>query len=214
LEELSPRLEKAETNEEKYSIMKLAMKLAIGIPNTGTIKSQTVFALVRMLKDFPYEYDVIFQEGAVLHQNRITIVKTAISYNCTHLLFLDSDMYFDKNTVIKLLERKKDIVGVNCNLRKFPLTSTVIMSEEKRAKLREEHPDGFTTCDSLGTGFLLINLDVFKKISEPWFFWESNDKGELVMGEDFWFCKKAKESGYEIWVDFSVLVKHIGDFLY
>jgi len=190
------------------------IKLAIGMPTTGMVKSETMFSLCKMLKDFPYDYDVIIQDGAVLHYNREVIVKEAMRYGCTHLLFIDSDMSFEKDAAITLLDRDKDIIGIHCNLRRFPLTSTVIMPEEKRARLKLDHPDGLTTCDSLGAGFLLIKLDVFKHIKEPWFFWGTNDKGELTIGEDFWFCKKAREVGYEIWVDFSVPIKHIGDYHY
>lgn len=189
------------------------IKLAIGMTTTGTIKSQTFFDLVRMIKNLPFDYHVILQEGAAIHYNREVIVKTAISYGCTHLLFCDSDMAFDKDAVIKLLARDKDIVGVNCNQRKFPLTSTVVMSPEKRDRLKIDHPDGFTTCDFLGTGFLLLKLDIFKKLSKPWFFWATGDNDEML-SEDYWFCKKAKEAGFDIWVDFNVVVKHIGDYPY
>ncbi len=176
------------------------MKLAIAIPNTGTIKSQTAFALCRMLKDFPYDYDVLFHEGSMLHIMRERLTKKAIDLRCTHLLFLDSDMTFDKDAVLRLLKRNKDVVGANYHKRKLPLEATV----QNPKKL-----SGLTTCDSVATGFMLIKLDVFKKITEPWFFW-----GENGESEDFWFCRKAREAGYKIWVDLTIPIKHIGDYQY
>src|SRR3990167_457179 len=43
---------------------------------------------------------------------------------------------------------------------------------------------------------------------------ESNDKGELVCGEDMWFCRKAIKAGYDIWADSTVKVGHLGEFEY
>lgn len=196
------------------NMKKQSIKLAIGIPNCGTIKSQTAFALIRMLKDFPYDYNVIFQQGSILHQNRENIVKEATKQKCTHLLFIDSDMFFEADSVMTLLGRDKDIVGVNSHLRKFPITSTIQMPEAEKLTLKEDHPDGFFKVNAVTTAFLLIKLDVFKKLDHPWFFWEVNKDGETVLGEDYWFCRLAKEKGYEIWVDLSVKIGHVGDYTY
>jgi hypothetical protein len=176
------------------------MKIAIAIPNTGTIKAQTAFSLCRMLKDFPHDYDVLFHEGSMLHVMRERLVQKAIDLKCTHVLFVDSDMAFDKDAVLKLIKRKKDIVGANYHKRKLPAEATV----QNPKKL-----SGLTTCDSVATGFLLINLDVFKNLPQPWFFW-----GENGESEDFWFCRLARENGYKVWCDLEVGIKHVGDFLY
>ncbi len=176
------------------------IKLGIGICNTGTIKAQTAFCLVRMLKDFPHDYDVLFHEGSMLHLMRERLVKTATNLGCTHLLFLDSDMSFEKDAALRLLKREKEIVGANYHKRKFPAEATV----QNPKKL-----SGLTTCDSVATGFLLIDLSVFKKLPEPWFFWGPNGEGE-----DYWFCRLAREHGYKVWCDLTVKVGHIGDYIY
>ena len=179
------------------------IRLAVAIPSTGTIKSQTVFSLVRMLKDFPYEYTVLFHEGSMLHVMRNRLVQKAIDEKCTHLLFIDSDMVFEKDSAIRLLKRKKDIIGGKMHLRKNP--PTLILQNPHTNK-------DLTTCDAVGTGFMLIKLDVFKKLRQPWFFWDYVD-GEPV-GEDYWFCRKAREAGFKVWVDLTLPIGHIGDTIY
>lgn len=181
------------------------IKLAIGIPNTGTIKAQTAFCLTRTLKDFPYEYTVLFQEGSILHRNREIIVQTAIDKGCTHLLFLDTDMSFDKDAVARLLKRNKDIVGVNYSMRKIDAGGTANGLQGKK---------GLVQCLSVATGFMLINLKVFKKLPQPWFFWESDTSGQVVTGEDYWFCRLARSQDFKIWCDLTVKVGHIGDYIY
>ncbi|MDO8094406.1 MAG: hypothetical protein Q6360_13090 [Candidatus Brocadiales bacterium] len=192
----------------------MEIKIAIGIPNTGSIKAQTAFCLFRMLKGIPYEYSILFKEGSILHANRETIAKLAIEKGFTHLLFLDSDMYFEANALKQLIERDKDIIGANYYLRKLPKTTTVKMAPEKKAHLAEEAPDGLFTCDAVGTGFLLIKTDVFKKLPHPWFFWKSDEQGDVLEGEDSWFCRQAREAGFDVWCDLQVVIKHIGDYLY
>lgn len=175
------------------------IKLAIAIPSTGTIKSQTAFSLCRMLKDFPHDYTILFKEGSVLHWMREELVQTAIEGKCTHLLFLDSDMTFEKDAVVRLLKRKKHIVGADYNVRKLPAKSTAILFNGNKP-LRE--------AKSVATGFMLIDLSVFKNISKPWFFWGEN------LGEDYWFCNKAREAGYKVWCDLEVKVGHLGEMVY
>lgn len=175
------------------------IKLAIGIPNTGVIKSQTVFCLCRTLKDFPYDYTVLFKEGSVLHWNREELVRGAVDAKCTHLLFLDSDMFFEKDAVLRLLKRKKDVIGADYKTRKINGENTARLLPG-RGDLRE--------AETVATGFLLIDLKVFQKIGQPWFFWGENE------GEDHWFCRKVREAGIKVYCDLSIKIGHIGDFIY
>ena len=184
------------------------MKLAVALPHQGSIKTKTVISLVRMFKSLPFEYNFLTQEGSVLHENRRRLVKKAQELEATHLLFVDSDMSFEPDAVLKLLAHEKDIIGVHCNKRGLPLRTTVVLKPGQR-ELKD-----LDTCNALGTGFLLINMEVFKKISEPWFFWGLDESGDTIEGEDHWFCRKAKEAGYDIWVDLTQKVGHEGSYIY
>ena len=61
---------------------------------------------------------------------------------------------------------------------------------------------------------MLIKADVFKKMSEPWFEtpWRTDARGYI--GEDVFFCNKAKSIGYKIYIDHNVSkeIGHIGTF--
>lgn len=183
------------------------MKLAIAIPNTGTIKAQTVSSLLGLVKNLKCEYYTLLLEGSILHQVRENLVKKAIELKCTHILFIDSDMVFDKESFNTLFKHKKDIVGVSYNMRRLPL-------EKIQWKAVDKVDKDFYQVEAVPTGFMLVNLKVFKKLTHPWFFWEVNNLGETVTGEDFWFCTRAREIGYNVWVDLSIDVKHIGDYAY
>ena len=182
-------------------------KLAICIPNTGVIKTQTVSSLLRLVKNLRCKYYTLFQEGSILHAIRENLVKTALELKCTHLLFIDSDMVFTEDAFERLLKRNKDIVGVTYNTRKLP-TERILWKDIKGAK------GNFYEVEAVPAGFMLINLKVFKDLQHPWFFWGVDDKGVPITGEDYWFCTKAREKGFKVWVDKSINIGHLGDFIY
>lgn len=184
-------------------------KIAIAIPHTGTINAKTVLSLVAMLKHIKHNNLVYLKEGCYIHNSREELVKKAIMDDCTHILFIDSDMYFEETALDRLLARKKDIIGVHYNRRAIPLESTAKIPISEKLKNKE-----LIKAEGLGTGFLLINIDVFKKMKHPWFFFEQSQNGDLLVGEDYWFCKRAKEAGFDIWVDLSIPMKHVGNYLY
>jgi glycosyltransferase involved in cell wall biosynthesis len=64
--------------------------------------------------------------------------------------------------------------------------------------------DTLIEADALGTGCMLIKREVLETVGSPWFKCHDGSAG----GEDFYFCEKAKEAGFEVWGDFSVQCNH------
>lgn len=65
-------------------------------------------------------------------------------------------------------------------------------------------PDSLTRIDAAGAGILVIQRKVLEALSWPWFKCHERSAG----GEDFWFCEKAREAGFEVWGDWSVQCQH------
>ena len=61
--------------------------------------------------------------------------------------------------------------------------------------------------DGIPAGCLLINKRVFDAIGDPWF---KTDEGTRA-GEDFYFCRKAQEKGFKIYVDPGVICSHYAE---
>ena len=51
--------------------------------------------------------------------------------------------------------------------------------------------------------------EVFEKIPPPWFEFRYDEQGLLTLGEDFHFCEKVRDAGYEIWVVPKFAQKHV-----
>lgn len=188
------------------------MKLCVGIPTTGDVKTKTLFSVAKLLQKYP-EANLVTWEGCNVHQARINIVSEAIRGNCTHLLFIDSDMVFEPDALKRLLQRDKEIVGVDANCRSLPLTSTVKIHDEEGNKIYTASDDLYE-CYAVGTGFMLIKMSVFQEIEKPWFFYEQDKDGDMKVGSDMWFCRQARNKDIKIWCDPTIKIGHLGDFIY
>lgn len=187
------------------------MQVAICMPHLGLIKAQTVQSLVKLFKNIKVDWRVLMAEGCILHVTRERLCKRAVELGCSHVLFVDSDMSFEPEVLDKLLARDKDIIGVLCNTRSEDKKLTVKIHDENGNIIKEIDDSGLMKCAAVGTGFVLIKTEVFKKLPHPWFFWESDEDGECKTGEDMWFCNLARKNGFEIYCDCTIEIGHVGD---
>ncbi len=185
----------------------MSIKIAIGIACNRQIQPKTVTSLLEMIAYSDYEfYFVIGAEGYTISENRTYIVAQARKNDCTHLLFIDDDMIFPPDTLKRLMEHKKEIIGTLYHSRKLPLTPTVTFEGEI--------PKELFKAKAVATGVMLIDLEIFNKIDKPYFDTETHESGWTLMGEDSWLCRQAEKKGIEIWCDPTITIKHIGEYLY
>src|SRR3990167_8559146 len=104
-------------------------KLAVGMATNGMVKTKTMFSIVQLIKEIPA--NLVTWEGCLIHQNRENIAKAVMNSDCTHLLFIDSDMVFEPDALKKLIARDRDIIGAPYNMKILPPTSTVKIHDEK-----------------------------------------------------------------------------------
>jgi hypothetical protein len=188
------------------------MRIAIGIPTTGTIKTPTVESIIAMIGQTEGEVHFFTRSGCYIHENRRELVKEAKMINADYLFFFDSDMIAPPDTINKLISHNKMIVGTNPNLRSLPLEGTVKFIENGKV-VKKEIPEKLFQCSALGTACLLIDMRVFNMIDKPWFWFEDLGKDDFI-GEDIWFCRQAERKGIEIYCDPLIKVGHIGDYIY
>lgn len=159
----------------------------------------------------PQIVDFLVYKGCDIASARTALIKKALEKEMTHLCFVDSDTFFQPDAITKLLSHKKEIVGVEYHKRKFPLEKvTQPLTEESKTELYQAR--------AAGCGLLLIDLSIFtnkdKPMGTPWFSFGRDKEGKLVTGEDVWFISTARDANYDTWIDPTILVKHIGEFLY
>lgn len=166
--------------------------------------------------------DFLLKQSCELASARTWVVNRALELDATHLLFVDSDICpFGDRVLQKMLAHNKPIVGVEYNARKFPLERVYKPHHEEWQKKRSETE--LYEAQFAGTGFLLIDLSMFKDpkfgINEdgkrvPWFSFGRDSQGALTLGEDAWFCCMARDYGYTTWIDPTIKVGHVGEYIY
>jgi GT2 family glycosyltransferase len=195
-------------------------KVAIGIPTNRQIKPKTVLSIMNMVSQTQYKvFPIVASEGFTIAENRIYIMCQAIKNNCTHLFFVDDDMTFPPDTLDKLMEHKKEVVGVNLYSRCLPLRSTIIFLPESYDfngdKINEPTiPDHIFEVEGVTGGCLLINLSIIDKLEKPWFGFKVDDFGVTLLGEDIWFTRRARSAGFKVWCDPAIKVGHLGEYNY
>jgi len=185
------------------------MKIGICIPTNRQVRPLTVLSLLEMVADSSFKLEIILATGGVsISEHRSFGALIAQKKECDYILFVDDDMVFPHDTLNRLLKVNKDVVGVAANQKVLPLKTTVELRFDK------EMPSKPFRAKSVGTGIILIKMDVFDRIKKPWFYTEFDLNGRMKMGQDIWFCRRIEDQYIEIWCDPTISVKHIGDYLF
>lgn len=186
-------------------------KVIIGLPCTEMMKAKTAHAIGCLAIRNPQIIDFLMMQSCDISASRTWLVREAMAKGATHLLFIDSDMLFPTDTLDRLLAHDKDIIGVEYNKRKFPLQTVTAYLPGVEKSETEPFKVGVA-----GTGIMLIKLALFNdpKLNKNWFSFGRNAKGENVIGEDGWFCNTARDAGYDVWIDPSIKVLHLGEYGY
>lgn len=186
-------------------------KITLAMACTDIIRAKTANAIGCAIIGDPTIVDFLMMQSCDIVSSRTWLVQQAIEKGYTHICFVDSDMLFPHEAIRKLLAHDKDIIAVDYNKRTFPLESVVTHLPET-----ENRDVALYKCAVAGAGLMLIKLKVFTdgKLAAPWFNFGRGKFGEHVMGEDAWFCNTARDAGYEIWIDNSIKVYHLGEYGY
>ena len=115
---------------------------------------------------------------------------------------VDDDMIYPEDALERLLAHNKDIAS--------GVAYTKYEKQELVVEYLDEKKEGLFECKAVGGGILLIKCDVFKKIPQPWYGYKWNENGAVTMSNDWFFCEKARESGFDIWCDSTIKAGHIG----
>lgn len=196
-------------------------RVAICSPCTDTVQSMWAHDYAMMLgctirSEPSIELAASFMPGSLIPQQREDLVLEVLRGEFTHILWLDTDMRFPPDTLLRMLEREKRIVAANYVQRRKPFRPVTYPSfATPDVRLFTEVSDsGLVAVDAVGFGCVLTVVDVFKKLPEPWFAAAWVSETQEFVSEDVYFCRRAREAGEQIWIDhdLSQQVYHIGTF--
>jgi|694.fasta_scaffold21008_9 hypothetical protein len=181
--------------------------------------SNTLLSLVASGKTFMFNnlYSPIVQETRNMLLNTVGRFNSAFlstelfdgMVSPKKVIFLDSDIVWSLQDMDKILNSDHDIVcgtyltvngDLACGFDSQRLPYSFLNETYHEVEL------AFT-----GMGFMAVKFDVLKKMKAPWFqveYKETDGKIDMV-GEDTYFCNKARELGYSIYLDPTIRLKHM-----
>ena len=115
-------------------------KIFVGSPVHSDVSMHYTQALLEfqsacMKKKIPVEFQLI--KSSLVTQGRNLCVAGFLDSDCTHLLFIDSDIYFQAKSIFTMLEKDKDVISVP-----YPLKT--LMWDKAFKKMKEgkiKNPD-------------------------------------------------------------------------
>lgn len=147
------------------------------------------------------------------------------------LLFVDSDAVLHRQTLNRLLSWNKQIVSALCFLRHTPVLPAAWGKEVRPGKvkikiqevkdwlgkhpelmtkgatiLKEAPEDALIQSSHVGMHTTLIRRRVLEIMEPPYFVADQESKSGG--GEDFYFCRKARQLNFQPFVDLSVISAH------
>jgi hypothetical protein len=166
---------------------------------------------------------------SVVSRVRNLIATDFLKSDCTDLMFIDSDINFEAEDIFRLMawnsDPKKGIVaGIPVARKKGKVyISTLDTDEENNIFMNYM---GLVKAKRVATAFMMIRREVFEKLRDThpeWLYHDEKKVGDEVIaffdfalkdgqyiGEDFLFCDRARELGYEVWIDPTIKLGHMG----
>lgn len=177
------------------------LRIGLGLPSRDEVKMDYTLSLLGLgiVSSLIAEFVPLNPRSCYVQINRDDIVEAAIQERCDAILWIDADMEFPSNGLLRLLSHKVDIVGGTYVRRSEPYDQLMGKRVDGVAALAME---GLEEMVHIPAGFMLTKVDVFRKMPRPWFWLTLNEKtGKVDLGDDYYFCAKAREHGYKIWCD-------------
>ena len=192
-------------------------KVLVAVPCGEMVHADFAYDLARMIgycRSVRPEMDLLLYhvKGTYLPRARAKLVQEAIDQSCTHILWLDSDMRFPKDALIRLVMHDKPIVAANYCTRQPPYIPTA--HDMLNQPIFEG--EGLIEARYCGMGLMLVDCDVFREMSKPWFALGYAKAVDDYSGEDTYFCERARQAGVPILVDMSLSehVQHCGGYTF
>lgn len=182
--------------------------------------------LIQVLMQINLKFQHLFiKNESLIPRGRNTCAATFLKSECSHLMFIDSDIQFMPDDVASLWNLQK---GVACGV--YPMKrddAPYAAWVDGKLLVEESMPKEPFKVDYAGTGFMLIHREVFLRLQkafpqwkyeesygEAWAFFQDPIEDGFHLSEDYFFCKRYREIGGEVWMDPQVRLKHVGNKVY
>jgi len=214
---------------DKYSHPKVSVALATHdmVPATFMYSMASMAAYtVSALPPEPSEFGITMVKGTYVHSARQQLLEMLLQREITHVLWIDTDMKFPRDSLMRLLAHRQPVVGINYCHRGFPYEFVAIKkvgwdkNDKSEKLLTLDSSTGLEEVEAMGFGMVLMEADMLRKVlpdpeEQPWFWFEWMS-GKRQVGEDVYFSRFLRNAGVKLLVDhdLSKECSHVGQYEY
>jgi hypothetical protein len=185
--------------------------IALGIIHGDRMDSPFVHSLARLMGS--RDVAPIFVRGGAgrLDNSRNEVVRVFLETSAQRLLWLDTDMVFHPEHYDALAARQHPIVsGLYFVDSLPPRAAAANTATDGGIRSISDWKDGeLVGVDWCGSGFMLADRVVYEKLGKDCYRQDVVAPSGSLVGEDYAFCQRAREAGFEVVVDTSVFVGHV-----
>jgi FkbM family methyltransferase len=193
-------------------------RILIAIPTARNIEPDTFKSIYDLTAPDNCELVLQYFFGYNVDQVRNLIADWVVK-GFDYLFSVDSDIAFDPDTLVKLMAHDRDVVS-GLYIQRKPGQHILEIYEPNGyggvvnmpyGKLKGQPLVEIAGC---GFGCVLVKAEVMRSIGYPQFEYHSAIDHANTISEDNDFCRKARERGFRIWADPSILCKHTGSYTF
>ena len=215
------------------------MSILIGLPcYGGVVSDKTTNALFKLGKQFVrnnIDHGILtLANESLISRGRSRIANFFINNtDFEYLFFLDSDVGFEADDVLKLLSYNKEMVCGAYPMKTVPLKWNFTITEPRQRE------GDLVAIDKIGIGFSLIHRDVFIRIAKKYpelkyiptnestthnpteaefnnsyHYFHEMRQGDIYLPEDLSFFTRARSVGMQAWMDTSINLCHVGSHVF
>jgi hypothetical protein len=200
----------------------------IGMPvYTGRVCTQTMRCLMRdSIKLLLRGDKFCFAEdlgNSDIAGSRGAILATFYRSSCDTLVFVDDDVFWEENALLKIIDHPVDLCGGVYPRKKDPIEFPL------RLDVKDSYPadpeTGMVEVAGLPGGFMKISRNCVEQMvkaypkhtkrglhdsSEFWPVFDPYDLPDDRLSEDLAFCQRWRDIGGKVWADFEFEMGHVG----
>lgn len=207
-------------------------KLFVGLPIHDTVNPSFFQCVTKMAAHYAGSDVMVYPHigDSLINRARNSISRLFLETDCTHLLMIDSDLVFSNAHIERIFKHDVDIVGGTYFHQNSESACIVCNTLPPPQQLNEA--GDLMKVKYVGTGFICIKRRVFEAMIEKFGddmkyfcdhddqttemdFWRSApytypDGHRRYLSEDWWFCQRAMDCGFDIWLDLQTILGHCG----
>ena len=209
----------------------------VAMPCYDSVHRDTVVSLMKLFGKFrdvgiSSQFNIV--RSSLINHARNLATCGFLASDCDHMLFIDADVEFEPEAVLRMLVVQKDIVCTPYRVKLIDARKIKYAVDFEDEKKIEMLPGEIVEVEQGPAGLMVINRRVFDKLmkmhpemhikhmgsltkdlnSEYLFnFWDTtfNPKTSLWKGEDLSFCDLARSVGFKIYANAASSTIHHGD---